>query len=216
MHKTKISTLTIETLPASIRFILNQTERAGFEHFALFGGALRDLVWNNLYSDKRVIKDYDLRVLSNILEEEVANRMSSIFGVDFIIEPSLGTGKPRYIINVDGLEIDLSVRPLDCVLEKKYGTLGVVYERVLNADAALGSAAIGRDRIALATSDFMSDLSNKQLTLYSTEESGRLDAYTKRMCEKFPNFSLKPLAPKLSWHTVSEFHSYKRANTLDW
>lgn len=153
----------------------------GYQNSVLFGGSIRDFVLSNYQTD--TINDYDIRIVSNVKDFEVANSLIPYFG-QYVITPSLGNNKNRFIFYFHGIELDISIRDID----SHNSTLPLnSIERVYNSDAAISSFVIDSNLSCYCRSDAILDINTNSLTFYNSDNIERLDYYIKKMEKKFPN-----------------------------
>ena len=153
----------------------------GAELYALFGGAIRD-------TDLGVpVNDYDVRVWMN-LDDSLRFLNSLKQSVNIRETPSAGTGRIRYCFIWNGYAVDLSIRPipLDCSSALEV----VAIERAGDSDAGLCSVAMDPNGQGFATTEYLVDKAEKTITMYPGIDSGRLEAYSSRMQEKFPEHTV--------------------------
>ena len=168
--------------------ILSQTDPEA--PFALFGGAARDADYAAHYNEDRPVNDYDLRVwLPEEDHDERIRQFTSRMGIVARTEirevPSAGTGRIRYCLNVNGAEMDVSIRPMPRI---SLAIASVAIERASDSDIGLSSIAMASDRTAWATPEYLEDCNNRTLTVYPRANAERrLREYTERMQQKFPN-----------------------------
>lgn len=162
--------------------------------FALFGGAPRDADYAARHSEDRPVNDYDLRVwLPEADHEErirqFTSRIGSIARTEVREVPSAGTGRIRYCLNVNGAEMDVSIRHLPGIA---LAVASVAIERASDSDIGLSSVAIASDRTAWATREYLKDRDNRTLTVYPRANAERrLREYTERMQQKFPKHTVQ-------------------------
>lgn len=166
--------------------------------FALFGGAARDADYGACHHEDRPVTDYDLRVWlpKHDHEERVlqfVTRMEEVAGTEVREVPSAGTGRIRYCLNVNGAEMDVSIRHLP---EIALAVASVAIERASDSDIGLSSVAIAPDGTAWATPEYLKDRDNHTLTVYPRANAERrLREYAERMQLKFPNHTVKLWKP---------------------
>jgi hypothetical protein len=166
---------------------------AGAEYFALFGGAIRDTDYANRHSGKCNIKDYDIRIWLPASDhdkhiEVFLTKLADMANVTIEKLPSPGTGKIRYCFNYQGVEVDVSIRPIP----EWYSNLpipkeAVAIERAANSDIALSSIAIDPLGRAWAMPEYLDDQLHQTLTVYPNTNEQRCLVYTQRMSQKFPS-----------------------------
>ena len=177
--------------PPQLRMIFDVLNMAGAENYALFGGAARDA--DNAARKKRPpqINDYDIRVWfsPDTLESNTQAFVEKLRAYANVVEtPSAGTGRIRYCMNLNGIELDISVRPVpDEYKNQKYiPAEAVAIDRALDADIGICSVAIDSTGRAWATEEYENDQEYDTLTVYPIADAGRRIAYTARMQTKFP------------------------------
>ena len=171
-------------------------EDSGAVHFALFGGAIRDADYSARYNKLCQIKDYDLRVWLPADEHEqhlqaFIKRLEQNSGFSIQETPSLGTGKIRYCLDYNGVEFDISVRPIPATWQNKaIPPEAVAIDRACDSDAGICSVAIDPQKRAWAMPEYMLDQTQKTLTMYPNLDAVRKHAYAKRMKNKFPDHNM--------------------------
>jgi hypothetical protein len=164
--------------------------------FALFGGAVRDAHYSATYPQEPPrINDYDIRVWlpeddHEVHTKEFVQRLGAFSGSEVEYRPSAGTGRIRYYLTWEGIELDISVRKPEIVVPSNSTSLAVArvaLERAGESDAGLSSVAIAPDRTAWAMPEFQRDVTDRTITMYPRPNSGtRLPEYAERMQRKFP------------------------------
>lgn len=168
-------------MPLGWRSISKLLASLGVEHFALFGGAIRD-------SDLKVpINDYDVRVWMSF--NEVPAFLNSLkFKTEVQEKPSAGTGRIRYCFDYLGFSVDLTIRAIP--QGSKLFVETVAKERASDCDVGLSSVAMDPLGNAYATEEYLSDKANKRLSVYPGNDPERLKNYSERMKRKFPDFEV--------------------------
>lgn len=167
-------------LPFSTQ-IFDILNKNGFSNSVIFGGSIRDFVTTNYQTHS--INDYDIRIVSNLNELDIAHSLVPYFG-DFTIVPSLGNNKNRFIFYFNNIELDISIRPSDI---DNYSLDLNTTERVYNSDAALSSFVLNSQLDCYCREEAISDINLSTLTFYSSDNDERLHYYVNKMQIKFPN-----------------------------
>lgn len=182
--------ITPTALPDQIEEIFNRINAAGYTHYALFGGAVRDAEYNARHDAKIPIKDYDIRIWIGETENQfqILNTLDAAFGVKFEMIPSAGTGRLRYCAIFNGTEIDISVRQMsiNSLLPR-----AVAIERAQDSDIGISSCAVDPALNVWVLRAFTDDQSNKTLSVFDISDLGRQQAYLDRMQQKFPDHEIK-------------------------
>jgi hypothetical protein len=178
--------------PPQLQGCFDLLRAAGAEHFALFGGAIRDADYAARHSEIRPAKDYDLRVWLPAEGYEhhlllLIRNLGALSGVDIRETPSAGTGRIRYCLDYCDVELDVSVRPVPDVFGgKKPPAEAVARDRAADSDIGICSVAIDPLGQAWATPEYERDQTLFTLTGYLSADTERIAAYTARMQKKFP------------------------------
>lgn len=170
-----------------------------FIAFALFGGAPRDADYAAYYGMESRVNDYDLRVWlpEDYHEERVADFVTNLGDVahaEIRPTPSAGTGRIRYCLDVNGMEMDVSIRP-----GVAYSVAEVAISRAWDADIGLSSVAIAPDGTAWAADEYLGDRNDHTLSVYPDSSPGasrRLSEYTEKMKGKFSDHEVVWLGDK--------------------
>jgi hypothetical protein len=172
--------------PPLAREIFKTLKEAGFEQAAIFGGAARDADCSAAWGTVVPIRDYDVRVWmpAGMTEFEAVGRVERAFGVSSRAEASLGTGRPRCCFEIDGVEIDLSLR--HAPESATDGPAAAAIDRALDSDAAISSIAIDPGMRAWARPEYLEDRDGGTLSFFPIDVPEREAAYMGKMAKKFP------------------------------
>ena len=120
--KPTVSLIKLSAYPPFMQRCFDLLETAGAHHYALFGGAIRDADYMARHQQPHAIKDYDLRIwlpkedfqthLSSYLQTLGSLTKSTIHPI-----PCPGTDEVHYCIVYEGIELDISVRPIPAQYE---------------------------------------------------------------------------------------------------
>lgn len=175
--------------------IFSKLDAAGLTLSCIFGGAQRDTDYNARHGTTRTIKDYDIRIWLPDTEFSRAqisaiDRLDQQFGPHHAI-PADGTAHMRYIFNFMGAELDVSLRPVPpALLNTTIPIEAVALNRAGDSDIGLCAVAIDPQLRGWCRPEYLKDLQNKSLTVFSTDNAQRSATYTKRMQLKFPDHRL--------------------------
>lgn len=174
----------LETVPNFVRNLFQYFKKAGLSHVVIFGGAIRDIDCSSAWKHEIPVKDYDIRIWSELDETFVADKIASALHVPYQVVKSKGTQRVRYQFQFLGVELDVSIR----LPQTKEGVDTVslmVEDRVMDADAALSSIVMTPSLECFARKEYLTDRDQKILTFYYTGNEERLASYLKRMTKKF-------------------------------
>ena len=186
-------------LPALTGRIFAALRTAGLEHFALFGGAVRDADFNARNEAPRTIKDYDLRIwlpeaaFTNDVTESLA-RLTREFPGGYQTVPAGGTPHMRYLFSCGGMELDLSFRRIPAeYAETSLSPSSVARDRAGDSDVGLCAVAIDPEFQCWCRREYLADQANRTLTVYPISDPTRKEIYLTRMRAKFPGHTVVDL-----------------------
>lgn len=164
---------------------------AGANHFALFGGAVRDADYAIRNGKVYKPKDYDIRVwlkTENYEDnlEQFLLKLRRISQTPIDIVPSPGTNKVRYCFMYQGVELDISIRAKP-VFVNGSSAEAIAKDRAYKSDIALSAIALDEFGKAWAMPEYLDDQENHTLTVYPSDNQAQIRIYTARMKEKFPD-----------------------------
>ncbi|MHB1948574.1 MAG: hypothetical protein ACYCQI_10740 [Gammaproteobacteria bacterium] len=192
-RKSKFDVRRIELLaqPPLTHACFELLKAAGATHYALFGGSIRDADYAKRYHQDRPIKDYDIRVwlpAENYEQHEKSFvvKLAEVANTKIVEVPRPVTGGVRHCLYLNGVELDISLKPIpDRFKNKNIPVEAVAIDRASESDIGLCSVAIDPSGTAWARPEFQLDQINKTLTVYPFNSLKRRTEYTQRMKEKF-------------------------------
>lgn len=180
--------------PPMAREVFLRLARAGLDHSAIFGGAVRDADCAAAWRRQVPIKDYDTRVWLGDASArgvgEAVARLEAALGCRSRLDPSLGTGRPRYAFDFQGVEVDVSFRQLPAGHDAAAPEAAAI-DRALDSDAALCSIALDPEMRAWARPEYKADRDGGTLSFFPIDDPDREAAYVARMSGKFPHLAVR-------------------------
>ena len=191
--KPTISAVTLVGYPPFMQPCFDLLKAAGANYYALFGGAVRDADYMARHNQHYNIKDYDLRIW--LPKDNYQQRLSlylaklgALIRGPIESTPCPGTDQVHYCFLYNGIELDVSVRPIPDIFQDECVPMeAVACERASSSDVAISGVAIDALGRSWAQADYLHDQINKTLTVYLMNDSVRRHAYLTRMGGKFPH-----------------------------
>lgn len=184
--------ITLGRYPEQASLYFDVMRKAGASIFCLFGGLVRDTDCGHLYNKTYPIKDLDMRVwmpestfndavpamLKNLEEQGAVFKDAERFNI-----------YPRYLFDLLGHEIDLTLRPKpDALFLDQAINASVAQDRAADAPVGLSAVALDNTMQAWAMPDYVSDRDLKILTVAAHVEREDGLNYAQRLQErKYPD-----------------------------
>lgn len=189
----RVEAIDLAGLPPQLVAIFHLLKSCGAEHFAIFGGAVRDADYAAYHIKTVSIKDYDLRIwlpvndFANHARAFIACLEKSI-GNNVVLTPSPGTNNIRYVISYLEIELDISLRPIPAHFANlTIPVEAVAIDRSFDSDIGISAVAIAPNSKAYARPEYIADRENKTLTICQHGNLERVRVYLERMKTKFPD-----------------------------
>lgn len=146
----------------------------GATHYALFGGAVRDTDCAARYNIACAIKDYDIRIwMTPERWDDFLARVARHVNAPLQRAPAPGTDRLRYLVQLNGHELDLSFGNINVEQMQALPINAVAIDRIFNSDIALSAVAIDPTGQAWARKAYSEDRDNKTLTVYPGKNCGK-------------------------------------------
>ena len=174
----------VDKRPPKWDYVCDLLRDAGVKYFTLFGGAVRDADLG------RPISDYDVRIWlpEENFETELHRFLLDLPPGRFKIIPCPGsTTKVRYVLELQHLLLDISVRPYT-------GTPSIyapAHAQIMKANAGISAIAMDPRGTVWCRPEYVQDKTNQTITMLHAV-SQKTEQYQKRLQEKFPSWKVIP------------------------
>ena len=196
MNKQNIpAKIDLYSYPAQAEAYFTALTKAGANVACIYGGVVRDADYNAYYGDlfedfnEIPMKDYDIRVWlpETIFESKVNEVLDNLEKQGAMIsQAEQFNDHPRYIVDLFGDEIDLTLRPKpDSLVKRKSAIKNVACDRVVDAPVGLSAIALDMTMQAWALPQYEDDRNGLKITILSHSKIENSLDYAERLKKKY-------------------------------